>query len=141
MKINPNMIIGSVAGTQAKPQGSAKGGFEDLLKGLETEAVNSAGRIGAQFQMPSISPAKLSAVSTSEDALELLEKYSQAVADPNLNLKVISPMVDQLEAMKNKVDNAASFIADNDPLKGIMNEVSSTIYGEVLRFRRGELIG
>jgi hypothetical protein len=79
--------------------------------------------------MPSISPAKLSAVSTSEDALELLEKYSQAVADPNLNLKVISPMVDQLEAMKNKVDNAASFIADNDPLKGIMNEVSSTIYG------------
>jgi hypothetical protein len=91
--------------------------------------------------MNQISPVKLSAVSASEEAIELLESYSRAVSDPNLNLKAISPMVDRLEATRLKVDNAASFIADNDPLKGIMNEVSSTLYGEVLRFRRGELIG
>jgi hypothetical protein len=82
--------------------------------------------------MTPVSSVKLSAVSAGEEALELLESYSLALADPNLNLKAISPMVDRLEAMKNKVDNASSFIADNDPLKGIMNEVSSTLYGEVL---------
>jgi hypothetical protein len=141
MKINPNMIIGSVAGAQIKPQVGVKGAFEDVLKGLESSTVNMQGKIGAQFQMTQVSPVKLSAVSASEEAIELLERYSKAVSDPNLNLKAISPMVDQLEATKAKVDNAASFIADNDPLKGIMNEVSSTLYGEVLRFRRGELIG
>jgi len=141
MKINPNMTIGAVTGSQTKPQGGTKGVFEDLLKGIETGSVNKAGLVGTQFQMNAVSPVKLSAVSASEEAIELLDNYSKALSDPNLNLKAISPMVAQLDAMKAKVDNAASFIADNDPLKGIMNEVSSTLYGEVLRFRRGELIG
>ena len=140
MKINPNMTIGSVSGPQAKPHGGVGGVFEDLLKGIETGSVNKSGSVGTQFQMNQVSPVKLSAVSASEEAIALLERYSKAVSDPNLNLKAIAPMVDQLEATKAKVDNAASFIADNDPLKGIMNEVSSTLYGEVLRFR-GELIG
>jgi hypothetical protein len=141
MKINPNMTIGSVSGSQIKPQGGVNGVFEDLLKGIETGSVNKSDSVGTQFQMNPVNPVKLSAVSASEEAIELLDSYSKAVSDPNLNLKVIAPMVDQLEATKAKVDNAASFIADNDPLKGIMNEVSSTLYGEVLRFRRGELIG
>ena len=141
MKINPNTTIGSVAGLQVKPQSGAKGAFEDVLKGLETGSMNKAGTIGAQYQTVLLSPQKLSAVSTGEEAIDLLDTYSKAVSDPNVDLKTISSMVDQLDTMKSKVDNAASFIADNDPLKGIMNEVSSTLYGEVLRFRRGELIG
>jgi hypothetical protein len=141
MKINPNMTIGAVSGTQAKPQGGVGGVFEDLLKGIETGSVNKSGSVGTQFQMNAVSPVKLSAVSASEEAIELLERYSKAVSDPKVNLKALSPMVDQLDAMKSKVDNAASFIADNDPLKGIMKEVSSTLYGEVLRFKRGELTG
>jgi hypothetical protein len=139
MKINPNMTIGSVSGTQTKPQGGVGGVFEDLLKGIESGPVKKSDKIGAQYQVNAVSPVKLSAVSASEEAIELLDRYSKAVSDPNVNLKALSPMVDQLDAMKAKVDNAASFIADNDPLKGIMNEVSSTLYGEVLRFRRGEL--
>ncbi len=139
MKINPNMTIGSVPVPQTKPQGGGGGVFEDLLKGIETGSVNNAGSVGTQLQMNPVSPVKLSAVSASEEAVELLERYSKAVSDPNMNLKALSPMVDQLDAMKTKVDNAASFIADNDPIKGIMNEVSSTLYGEVLRFKRGEL--
>jgi hypothetical protein len=141
MKINPNMTIGSVPGCKTKPQSGADGVFEDLLKGIETGSVNKSDSVGAQFQINTVSPVKISAVSASEEAIELLDRYSKAVSDPNVNLKAISPMVDQLDAMKTKVDNASSFIADNDPLKGIMNEVSSTLYGEVLRFRRGELIG
>jgi hypothetical protein len=103
--------------------------------------MNKTGMVEAQYQTVPVSPQKLSAVSTGEEAIDLLDTYSKAVSDPNVDLKTISSMVDQLDTMKSKVDNAASFIADNDPLKGIMNEVSSTLYGEVLRFRRGELIG
>ncbi len=88
-----------------------------------------------------ISPQKLTALGASEEALELLERYSRAVSDPQVTLKGLSPMVDELESMKARLDGAASFISDDDPLKGIMSEVSSALYGEVLRFRRGDLIG
>jgi len=141
MKINPNMTIGSVALTHVKSAPGAKGAFEDVLKGLESDSVGKPGMVGAQYQAAPISPQKLNAVSTSEEAVDLLEKYAKAVSDPNVNLKEISSLVNQVDAMKSKVDDAASFVADNDPLKGIMNEVSSTLLGEVLRFRRGELIG
>jgi hypothetical protein len=139
MKINPNMTIGSVPGSQTKPQGGVEGVFEDLLKGIETGSMNKTGLVGMPYQVNTVSPVKIKAMSASEEAIELLDRYSKALSDPNVNLKAISPMVDQLDAMKSKVDNAASFIADNDPLKGIMKEVSSTLYGEVLRFKRGEL--
>jgi flagellin-like hook-associated protein FlgL len=141
MKIHPDMTIGSVAGTQAKTQAGAKGAFEDVLKGLETDSAAKASVTGAQFQAFSVSPQKLSALSAGEEAIELLDSYAKAVSDPGVTLKTLSSKVDELDAMRLKVENAASFIADNDPLKGIMNEVSSTLYGEVLRFRRGELIG
>ena len=88
-----------------------------------------------------ISPQKLNALSLSEEALDLLDKYAQAVSNPAMNLKSIAPMVDDLDAMREKLIQAGTFIADDDPLKGIMNEVSSALYGEVLRFKRGELIG
>jgi len=63
------------------------------------------------------------------------------MVDPASNLKAIAPMVDELDAMRQKVVEAGSSIANDDPLKGILNEVSSALYGEVLRFQRGELIG
>jgi len=143
MKIDPKMAIGSLTGTQVKPKNGIAGGFDEVLKGLETDtAAKGATQTGAAA-MPfgPVSPQKLNALTASEDALELLTKYSQAVVDPNVSLKSLEPMVNDLEAMREKVNQASSFISDNDPLKGIMNDVSSALYGEVLKFRRGELIG
>jgi hypothetical protein len=142
MKIDPNMAIGSVGGTQVKPKTGLTGGFDEVLKGLETDtATKEASKAGAPMLYGPVNPQKMNALNTSEDALELLEKYSQAVSNPNMNLKTLEPMVNELETMRDKVVQAGSFIADNDPLKGIMNDVSSTLYGEVAKFRRGELIG
>lgn len=140
MKIDPNMTIGSVAGATIKPSSGARGAFEDVLQGMETDTVRKPAAVHAQYRPDAISPQKLNAVGTSEEALVLLERYSRAVADPALNLKDVAPLVDELEAMKTKVDGAASFISDDDPLKGIMNEVSTALYGEVVRFRRGDLV-
>jgi hypothetical protein len=141
MKIDPNMAIGSVTGTQVKPQGGAKGAFEEVLKGLETGSAPKLEKVSTLMPTTFLNPQKLNALSLSEEALDLLERYSQAVSDPSLNLKSIAPMVDELDGMRQKVIQSGSFIADDDPLKGIMNEVSSALYGEVLRFKRGELIG
>ncbi|HPI92929.1 MAG TPA: hypothetical protein PLT09_03825 [Deltaproteobacteria bacterium] len=141
MKIDPNKIIGTMVSETVKPSAGARGAFEDVLKGLETETAAKAGSVQASFTQLSISPQKLQAVGASEDALELLESYSQAVGDPQVSLKELAPMVDEMEAMKARVDGAASFISDDDPLKGIMNDVSAALDVEVLKFRRGDLIG
>lgn len=141
MKIDPNMIIGAAVPETVKQASGTGGAFEDVLKGLEAGASAGPGRVHAQFQQVAISPQKLTALGASEEALELLERYSRAVSDPQVTLKGLSPMVDELESMKTRLDGAASFISDDDPLKGIMSEVSSALYGEVLRFRRGDLIG
>jgi hypothetical protein len=141
MKIDPNLAIGSAAGVQVRQKNSLTGGFEDVLKGMETSAAQKSGAAGSPLSFGSINPQKLNALSTSEEALDLLERYSQAVSNPGVNLKSLEPMVNELEVMREKVQQASSFIGDNDPLKGIMNEVGSALYGEVLRFKRGELIG
>jgi hypothetical protein len=142
MKIDPKMAIGSLTGNQVKPKTGITGGFDEVLKGLETDtAAKGATQAGATIPFGSVNPQKLNALTTSEDALELLTKYSQAVSNPNMSLKSLEPMVNELDAMREKVNQAGSFIADNDPLKGIMNDVSTALYGEVLKFRRGELIG
>ena len=141
MKIDPNMIIGAVVPEAAKPAAGTRGAFEDVLKGLEADTPARTGKVHAHFQQASMSPQKLTAVGASEDALDLLERYSRAVNDPQVSLKGLAPMVDELETMKARLEGAASFISDNDPLRGIMNELSSALYGEVLRFRRGDLIG
>jgi hypothetical protein len=141
MKIDPNMTIGSITGNQVITPRGARGAFEDVLKGLEKDAAPKPGKVGAPMPTSFISPQKLKALSLSEEALDLLDKYAQAVSNPAMNLKSIAPMVDDLDAMREKLIQAGTFIADDDPLKGIMNEVSSALYGEILRFKRGELIG
>jgi hypothetical protein len=141
MKIDPNKIIGSVVPGAVRPSAGAGGAFENVLKGVETGAVAKPVNIQTPFQQFSVSPVKLSAVGASEEALELLVRYSRAVSDPQVSLKGLAPMVEELESMRTRVEGAASFISDDDPLKGIMKELSSSLYGEVLRFRRGDLIG
>ncbi len=47
----------------------------------------------------------------------------------------------ELDEMRSAVLDARSFLSDSDPLSGIMDEVASTLNGEILRYRRGDLIG
>lgn len=141
MKIDPNMVIGAAVVGGARPAAGAKGAFEDVLRGLQVDGAARTVTVHAPFQHASTSPQKLTAMSASEEALDLLGRYSRAVSDPKVSLKGIASMVEELESMKARLDDAASFMSDADPLKGIMSEVSSSLYGEVLRFRRGDLTG
>ena len=141
MKIDPSMIIGAVVPEAARPAAGSRAAFEDVLKGLEGETAARTGKVPGQFQQMSISPQKITALSASEEALDLLDRYSRSVSDPLTTLKGFAPLVDEMESMKARLDGAASFLSDDDPLKGIMTEVSSVLYGEVLRFRRGDLSG
>ncbi|HQI82028.1 MAG TPA: hypothetical protein PLR71_10795 [Deltaproteobacteria bacterium] len=141
MKIDPNMVIGSVTPAAPKASRNATGSFEGVLQGLETGTVQKAGVVHAGFRQAPISPQKLQAVGVSEEALDLMERYSRAVADPAVTPRALAPMVDEMDAVRSRVDEASTFLSDDDPLRAVMKDVSSALYGEVLRFRRGELNG
>jgi hypothetical protein len=141
MKIDPNMVIGSVIPAAPKASPGAKGSFEGVLQGLEAGTVQKAGGVHAGFQQTPISPQKLQAVGVSEEALDLMERYSRAVADPAVTPRALAPMVDEMEAIRSRVDEASTFLSEDDPLRAVMKDVSSALYGEVLRFQRGELNG
>jgi hypothetical protein len=143
MKIDPNMVIGSVTGKVSgiKQAAGDGGAFEDILNEVGKTAVKEAQNVQASYPVDQLNPQKINALSMSEQALDMLDAYSKGLADPKLSLKALAPMVDDLSQMRSSVLNAGSFLSDDDPLKGIMNDVASTLNSEVMRFRRGDLAG
>jgi hypothetical protein len=144
MKIDPNLIIGAVTGkTTGSKSASAGNGdlFEDILKGVQTQGTAQTQGVSPLYQVDAVSPQKMRCMSLSEQAVGMLETYSKSLLDPRASLKDMAPMVDELGQLRTQVLDAGSFLSDSDPLKGIMNDVASTLNTEVLRFRRGDLTG
>lgn len=143
MKIDPNMVIGAVTGrTTGVRQTNGSGNvFDDILKGVQNTQPQEVSSARTLYQISSPNPQKIQALGLSEQAIDMLDAYSKSLSDPKLSLKDIAPMVDELSEARTSLLNAKSFLSDDDPLKGVMEEVASAMNGEVLRFRRGDLIG
>lgn len=139
MKIDPNMTIGSVSQVVNQTGVAKSGDFEDLLKGLEaasTESVSSAMPITSADML---SPQRINALSTSDEAIDLLSDYAAALNDPQVSLKSLAAKVEELDGMRAKVDKVALGLSSDDKLSGIMKEVSANLGAEVMRFKRGDL--
>jgi hypothetical protein len=143
MKIDPNMMIGIVTGktSDARPPAAGGSAFENVLKGIQKTAETEVHQVQSIPEVGHPSPQKFNALSVSEQAMDLLDAYARALDDPKFSLKDITPMVDEMGAVRSAVAEASSFLSDDDPLKGIMSEVESTLNGELMRFRRGDLVG
>lgn len=143
MKIDPNTMIGTVTGKRSDIRTPAAGGsaFERVLNGIQK--TESAKKAHSLHPAPGVSPSPqtFQAMSVSERAVDLLDAYARALVDPKLSLKDIAPMMDEMESVRSAVAQAGSLLSDNDPLKGIMSEVESALNAELMRFRRGDLIG
>ncbi|MGC9325055.1 MAG: hypothetical protein ACP5G0_09955 [Desulfomonilia bacterium] len=141
MKIDPNLIIGNALGTTPVKKPAAENSFEEMLSGIEKSQIPRVHTYQEQIAQPSaLNPYMMTALTTSEHALDLLDGYAQALEDPGLTLRSISPIVDKLEHERDRITSAASMLSDDDPLKVIMNELISTLDSEVIRFRRGDLL-
>lgn len=139
MKIDPNMTIGSVSQVVNQTGVAKSDDFEDLLKGLEaasTESVSSAMPITSADML---SPQRINALSTSDEAIDLLSDYAAALNDPQVSLKSLAAKVEELDGMRAKVDKVALGLSSDDKLSGIMKEVSANLGAEVMRFKRGDL--
>ena len=139
MKIDPNMTIGSVSQVAAQTGAAKSGDFEDLLKGLETASTESVSSAMPISSADLLSPQRINALSTSDEAIDLLSDYAAALNDPQVSLKSLAAKVEELDGMRAKVDKVALGLSSDDKLSGIMKEVSANLSAEVMRFKRGDL--
>lgn len=142
MKIDPNMTIGAVTGTRpaSRPSG-VPGAFEEML-GKAQAAGETTGAMsvpGMATMMPD--PSKIKALSSSSEALEMLDAYAQALTDPGQSMHDLQGMINSLSGMKGRLDEAGGALAPDDPLRAILREVSGAIEEQEIRFQRGDLLG
>jgi hypothetical protein len=75
------------------------------------------------------------------DILDLLEKYSQALNNPQMTLKGIEPIVTRIEQELKGLDvQSGDNVAQNDELASIINEIAVTASVEAFKFQRGDYI-
>jgi len=140
MKIDPNLTIGGVGPQKtAKPSGK-HGAFEDMLAGIEQKAAPETIPVMPTASPSAISPMTIKGLGMGEQAIELLDGYALALADPAVSLKSLQPIVNELADLREGLEKTAGALSDDDPLKGILKDVGATLESEVLRFSRGDLL-
>jgi hypothetical protein len=90
MKIDPNILIGNVAGKpSAGGRQQVQGGsaFEDVLKDLQDTKTRDAQAVFAPYAAGSVSPQSLRAVTLTGQAVDMLDAYARDLADPSVSLK------------------------------------------------------
>jgi hypothetical protein len=75
-----------------------------------------------------------------EQLLDLLESYSEALSDPNKNLREVSPLVRLLEREQNNLEKLGKNLADGDMLQNIVTQAVILSQVEVSRFNRGDYL-
>jgi len=75
-----------------------------------------------------------------EQFLELLESYTQALFDPQKNLREIALLVESLEKESGKLAELGENLPEGDILKEIINQTVILTTIEMLRFNRGDYI-
>ena len=75
-----------------------------------------------------------------ERLLDVLESYSQALADPRKNLKEIAPLVTLLEKEEGNIAEVETATAEGDVLNKLVTQARILAQVEVSRFNRGDYL-
>ena len=75
-----------------------------------------------------------------EKMLDLLDQYRQMLADPDVSLKNMDPVVMELAREKEKMATALDSMQDGEELKNILNQTLVTASLEITKFYRGDYI-
>ena len=146
MKINPNQEI--LAGDYAKrinPEPKAAGSefgaiLEETLgnisKASDPRMPKVEGLSKAQFDL--ISTAENPTIKYVENFLDILDDYQAKLGDPEVRLKEIFPLIDQMQKEKQGLASALESLPDGDGLKEIVNETLIISSLEAIKFNRGD---
>ena len=122
--------------------------FGAILK----EAVENSSKVDAEDQKPSIntiseiqfntflSGEKIPMVDRVEKYLDLLDEYRQKLANPQVTLKDIYLLINEMEVGKQSLIPVLNSLPDGDGLKDILNQTLITSSLEIIKFNRGDYL-
>ncbi len=151
MEIDPDgKILVSVGSVKDNSTTEASGKtFETILKGLsgDTKQVDEGGKRTPTITNTSamqlnvfLSEGEKIAVESAEKLLDILDEYQQKLANPEVALREIDPLIGKLEACNESLVSSVNFLVKGDELKNILNQVVVTSSVEILKFNRGDYV-
>jgi hypothetical protein len=75
-----------------------------------------------------------------ENMINLLDQYRHKLADPQINLKQIDPIINEIARENNSLASLADSLPAADELKYILNRTMVTASLEVTKFYRGDYL-
>ena len=75
-----------------------------------------------------------------EKVLDLLDQYRRMLADPNVSLKDLEPVIKEMAQEKERMATAMDSLQDGKGLNNILNQALVTASLEITKFYRGDYI-
>jgi hypothetical protein len=100
-------------------------------------AVRALNILAEQSEVPQV---RSQGIKAAENALSLLERYQEAIADPQMTLRKVDPLVQSLSQNVNELVSLSDKLPASDPLKKIISEIGIVSMVEVQKFNAGEYI-
>jgi hypothetical protein len=75
-----------------------------------------------------------------ESLLNLLDNYSQALANPANTLKDLAPLADDLGLMAEQLGRTSQKLSVEDPLKSLSADTATVAMVEAMKFNRGDYV-
>jgi hypothetical protein len=75
-----------------------------------------------------------------DNLLNLLDNYRKQLADPQVSLRRMEPLMNTIEKEKEQLSSLLDAIASEDGLKDIVNRTLITASLEVIKYNRGDYI-
>ena len=75
-----------------------------------------------------------------DNLLNLLDNYQKQLADPQVSLRRIEPLMNTIEKEKEQLSSVLDSLASEDGLKDIVNRTLITASLEVIKYNRGDYI-
>ena len=141
MKINElygSQILGKTANKSAKPAGGAdfRTMLDSRLQAVDEPAGTSTVSAVTDSRMPS--PLRIEGLALTENTIDTLETFGQALQNRNLSISDLEPFVSALEDDTSSILALKEQMPGEDPLAQLLERVATVSYLEAAKFRRGD---
>jgi len=151
MKINGNDEI-LKAGYVDKPAAKEpvqKDEFKDILKASVERCTPHTAKIQSPSPMQALSAIHFQPLSPEnrritvdrvDNLLNLLDNYRRLLADPQVTLRQMEPLLSSIEQEKTQLSSVLDSLESEDGLKDIVNRTLVTASLEIVKYNRGDYI-
>lgn len=151
MKINgtDEIIKSGYADKALQKDKTQKDDFKDVLKTSIEQTSNHPAEVKPSALMQPISAINFQSLSPEnkgitiervDNFLNLLDDYRKLLADPQVTLRQMEPLMNTIEKEKEQLSSVLDSLAGEDGLKDIVNRTLVTASLEIVKYNRGDYI-